>query len=307
MEVKKWTYEEYPEFHDENIDGIIDTTGDEPGVHYYPDVVYAEIDGTELHLQIMVPYSRNTPEGTEKYPCFVYVQGSAWGKQDVHAGVPLVARYAEKGYVSVIVEYRHSGIAPFPACITDAKNAVRFLRKNADQYSIDPQRIIMAGSSSGGHTAVYSGILKTDDTKNNLYPGITAKTAGIVDYYGSVSVMADDANPTTLDHCLPTSPEGREMGNINLRENPEKRRLLSCECNITEDTDIPPVIIFHGTKDRTVNPSGSKALYEQLKKTGHEAYFYLVKGADHGRAEFFKPEVIDITDAFMKKCFEKSQ
>ena len=78
---------------------------------------------------------------------------------------------------------------------------------------------------------------------------------------------------------------------------------MSAECNIDHDTRIPPVLIFHGTKDRTVNPAQSGDLYAKLKNTGHEAYFYLIKGADHGRAEFWTPAVIDKADAFMKKCF----
>jgi acetyl esterase/lipase len=300
MEIKKWTYEEYPEFGMEGIE-VIDSTGDEVAVRYINDVEYCNIDGTALHLQIMIPASRNDPMGT--YPCFVYVQGSGWKKQDIHAGVPLVSKMAERGYVCAIVEYRHSGIAAFPACVIDARNAVRFLRKNAEKYQIDPDRIILAGSSSGGHTAVFGGMRHNDGTEENLFPGVSAEVSGIVDYYGAVSVMREDANPTTLNHLMADSPEGMEAGHINLREHPDIRKAMSAECNIDHDTRIPPVLIFHGTKDRTVNPAQSGDLYAKLKNTGHEAYFYLIKGADHGRAEFWTPAVIDKADAFMKKCF----
>lgn len=305
MKVKNWSYEEYPEFSYDKADGVIPSDGNEMGVQYIPDVVYASYENISLTLQMLIPYSRNTPAGSKSYPCIVYVQGSAWKKQDVYGSIPLVSKLAERGYVCAVVQYRDSSIASFPAPVIDAENAVRFLRKNAEEFNLNKDEIIMAGSSSGGHTAVYTGILNTDETKDNLYPGITSKTKGIIDYYGSVSVMAEDANPSTLDHCLPTSPEGMEMGGVNLREHEDLRRKLSCECNITEDTDMPPVLIIHGTKDRTVNPSGSKVLYEQLKNTGHEAYFYLLKGADHGRAEFFKKEVLDLDERFIKHCLDK--
>lgn len=304
MEVKKWTYEEFPEFTMEGIE-VIPSTGDETGVMYVNDVEYAVVGGTPLHLQIMIPMSRNHPAG--KYPCMLYVQGSAWMKQRIHAGVPLVSRMAERGYVCAIVEYRHSGIAAFPACAVDARNAVRFLRKHADEYMIDPDRMILAGSSSGGHTAVFGGLIHDDDSEDNLFPGISAEVSGIINYYGSVTVMLEDANPSTLDHLMPTSPEGMEAGHINLREHPDIRRAMSAECNIHEDTQIAPMLIFHGTKDRTVNPKCSAVLYEQMKKTGHEVYFYLVGGADHGGAEFWKPEVLKISDDFMRKCFEKTE
>ncbi|MGZ1290761.1 alpha/beta hydrolase [Lactobacillus delbrueckii subsp. bulgaricus] len=82
---------------------------------------------------------------------------------------------------------------------------------------------------------------------------LTAKVSGVVDFYGSVSVMRENSNPTTINHLQADSPEGMEMCHVDLRENSDLRRKLSVECNISKDTDIPPVLIIHGTKDRTVN------------------------------------------------------
>ena len=119
MEIKKWTYEEYPSF-DEEVEGAIriPTSGDEKGTYIYSNVEYENIDGVTLHLQIITPQTRNMKnmkEETEKYPCIVYVQGSAWMKQNINAKLGLLARLAEKGYVIAVVEYRDSGIASFPA------------------------------------------------------------------------------------------------------------------------------------------------------------------------------------------------
>lgn len=56
MEIKNWTYEEYPSF-DEEIEGVtrIPTTGDEKGTYIYSNVEYANMDGVPLHLQIITP------------------------------------------------------------------------------------------------------------------------------------------------------------------------------------------------------------------------------------------------------------
>ena len=61
MEIKNWTYEEYPSF-DEEIEGgtRIPTTGDEKGTYIYSNVEYANMDGVPLHLQIITPQTRNT-------------------------------------------------------------------------------------------------------------------------------------------------------------------------------------------------------------------------------------------------------
>ena len=309
MKVKQWSYAEFPEFTEEVAGAhILDTTGDEPGVSYLHDVEYACIDGTPLHLQILVPTSRNTgfqpfsEEQPFRLPCFVFVQGSAWFRQNVYLSLVQVARMAARGYVCAIVEYRHSGIASFPAQARDARNAVRFLRKNAARYGVDPERMVIAGTSSGGHTAMWAGLLG-DDEGENAFPGVPAQVKGIVDFYGSTSVIAPDSNPQTVNHCLPDSPEGQVMGGQNLLEHPELARQLSVECNIDEDTVLPPVLIFHGTKDRTVNCTGSAVLYTRLKETGHDAELYLVKGADHGGPEFWTDRALDIVDAFCRRCF----
>ena len=312
MEIKNWTYEEFPEFTDK-IEGVkvIDTTGDELGVSYMHDVEYANVDGTPLHLQLLMPNSRNNgwnpfaEEQNRALPCFVFVQGSAWMKQYVYGNVANMGKLALKGYVCAIVEYRHSGIAPFPAQAVDTRNAIRFLRKNAKKFGIDPDRIIVAGDSSGGHTAMWAGLRHNDDTEENLFPGISAEVKGIVNYYGSVSVMLEDGNPSTLNHHLPDSPEGMEMGGVNLREHPELCRALSVEENIDKDTDVAPVLMFHGTKDRTVNTKESVLLYNALKAAGKEVDFYLLAGADHGGAEFWTDQIIDIVDNFMKKQFAR--
>jgi len=301
MEIKEWSYEEFPEFTEE-IEGVevIKTSGDEIGTRYVHNVEYANVNGVPLHLQILLPISRNEPE--KVCPCVVFVQGSAWREQDVFKNVPLTARLAEKGYVVAVMEYRHSGIAPFPAQAIDARNAVRFLRKNAETYLIDPDQIILSGCSSGGHTAVYAGMLHNDETPDNLFPGVSGEVKGIINYYGSVSVMPEDANPTTLNHHLPDSPEGMEMGGVNLRERLDLREKLSLETYITERTDIAPVLIFHGTKDRTVNAKVSAILYRRMKEAGKHVRFYLIQGADHGGPEFWSEEVLSIADGFIREC-----
>lgn len=310
MEVRDWSYEELPEFNEE-LEGVevIETTGNEVGVSYLHDIEYANIDGIPLCLQILVPASRNVgfipfaEKQTFAVPCFVFVQGSAWMQQYVYAQVAQVAKLAEKGYVCAIVEYRHSGIASFPAQAKDARNAIRYLRQNAEKYGIDSERMIVAGDSSGGHTAMWAALIHDDNSADNCFPGVSAEAKGIVDFYGSTSVMAADSNPTTLNHCLPDSPEGMVMGKKNLLEHRELARALSVECNIDSDTKLPPVLMFHGTKDRLVNCQGSAILYKRLKSTGHRVKFYLIKGADHGGAEFWTNRIVGIIDEFCQSCF----
>lgn len=300
MEVKDWSYDEYPEYHTALSDvTVIDTTGDEIFVAYHPDVQYAVMDDHRLMLQVLSPETRNEPD--KLYPVILYVQGSHWDRQDVYRAVPELSKLASRGYVTAIVQYRGYDIAPFPATLIDSRNAVRFMKLHAKEFHGDPGRIILSGNSSGGHAAVYAPIYQGED--ENQYPGVTPDVSGIMDFYGSVSVMRDDSNPTTVNHCLPDSPEGMEMGGVNLREHLELRKKLSVECQITRDTDISPVLILHGTKDRTVNPECSEILYRKLKECGKDAEIVFLRGADHGGGEFWSEPVLEIIDRFAAKVF----
>ena len=104
MEVKEWSYKDFPEFMErpEGVE-VIETTGDETGVCYLHDVEYVRIDGKPLYLQILIPTSRNGgfDQAAEKQlfaaPCFVFVQGSAWREQNVYGQLAQVAKLAAKG------------------------------------------------------------------------------------------------------------------------------------------------------------------------------------------------------------------
>ncbi len=302
MEIKKWTYEDYPDFN-EDVEGAvrIPTTGNEIGTYIYSNVEYANIDGAALHLQIIVPETRNTKGKGIKYPCMVYVQGSAWLKQNINAKLGLLSRLAEKGYVIAVVEYRSSEIAPFPATSVDTRNAIRFMKVYADEYGVDTDKMVVGGDSSGGHTAMFSQLIQDDKVKTNLFPGVNADVKGIISFYGSSSMMLEDGMPSTLNHHLPDSPEGRQMGGANLREHPELCRKMSVECNVDEHTVLPPVLMFHGTKDRTINPRVSVTIYNRLKQCGKDVQLYLLEGADHGGSEFWTEEIQEIIIEFIKR------
>ena len=306
MEVKEWTYEELPEYEGCPEGALrIPTTGNEIGTVYAHDVEYAIVDGIHLHLQIIKPVTRNEPMKT--YPCVVYVQGSAWMEQDVYGHLVSVAELVKRGYVLAVVQYRHSRQAHFPAQIQDMKNAIRFVKMNAMMYGINPDQVIVAGCSSGGHTAMFNSIIQDNDIDDrNMFPfpGINAKVKGIINYYGSVSLMMEDGNPTTINHKLPWSPEGMLM-DANLRERKDLAEKATVVTHITPELEMPPVCIFHGTKDLIVNTKQSVELYEKLKECGKDVRLYLIEGASHGGGEFWTPEVVDKADEFIRYCLSR--
>ena len=305
MEIKDWTYEEYPSF-DEEIEDVkrIKTTGDEKGTYIYSNVEYSNVDGVPLHLQIIVPRTRNTKDLDIKYPCIMFVQGSAWRKQNINAHLGLLSRIAEKGYVIAVVEYRNSSIAPFPAIAIDTQNAIIFMKQHANEYKVDVAKVFVGGNSSGGHAAFFSQLIKGGSTLGGSNPDSNPKTSvkGIISFYGANSLMLQDGMPSTINHHMSDSPEGLEAGGINLRENFETCKKMSVECNIDENIKLPPILMFHGTKDRTINPKVSVVVYNKLKQCGKDVRLYMLEGADHGGSEFWSEQIQDIIIQFIDYC-----
>lgn len=62
---------------------------------------------------------------------------------------------ADAGMVGVVVEYRVTAEGTTRAdAVQDGIDALAFVKSQADEFNIDPQRIAMAGSSAGGALAV---------------------------------------------------------------------------------------------------------------------------------------------------------
>lgn len=110
-----------------------------------------------------------------------------------------------------------------------------------EEYKADANQMFVAGDSSGGHTAFFSQLINEDENVNiylkesadmNIYPDVDASVKGIISLYGALSVMLEDGMPSTLNHHQPDSPEGMEMGGVDLRNNTELCRAMSVECNI---------------------------------------------------------------------------
>lgn len=265
---------------------------------YHADVVYENINGITRTLQILSPSKRDYQN--EKYPLLIYVQGSAWHKQDVYHNVPQFGYISRKGYVVAIVQYRESDLAPFPAQVQDAKTAIRFLRKHADEYHIDPQNVFIWGGSSGGHVALLTGFSQNvKELDSDLYLEYSTDVNGIIDFYGVVDITMEDGFPTTPNHQQSDSPEGYLLGQVNVLEHLEEAKKTNPITYL--DHDVPPVLMMHGTKDRLVSFQHSIKLYKALKERHQDVTFYRIKNADHGGPAFYTDQVLDIVIDFMNQ------
>lgn len=301
IEVRPYTYEEMPDYCD-SVEGAgeLVMTGEEISLEYIPDVVYDHRDGVDLRLQIIRPVAFDG--AGKKYPCVVFIQGSAWMKQNIYCNVPNLGKLASRGYVTAIVEYRHSGIAKFPAQIIDGKNAIRFLRAHCEEYSVDPEQMIIMGDSSGGHTSALIGMTANTDLLDDPINGQSCRVDGIIDLYGAVDVTLPYGFPTTENHQKADSPEGMLMG-FDISRNPVLAEQANAKSYVQQT--FAPMLILHGTKDRIVFCQESVDLYEACRDAGKDVSFYFVRNADHASPVFWTEEAVELYHRFIQRCLRK--
>ena len=109
-------------------------------------LTYANYGDRSLEMDIY------RPKGVwGELPAIVCIHGGGWAKGNRTSHAKIAQALAARGYVAATISYRLSGEAPFPAAIQDCKAAVRFLRANAKELGIDPDKIGAIGLSAGGH------------------------------------------------------------------------------------------------------------------------------------------------------------
>jgi acetyl esterase/lipase len=265
------------------------------GVKLVADVEYGP-HGERNRLDVYVP------PGDGPFPLVIWVHGGGWQNGSKAGGGPAV-RLLNNGYATASINYRLSGQATFPAQIEDCKAAVRFLRANAKQYKLNPDRFGVWGSSAGGHLVALLGT--AGDVKefegDGRNPGVSSRVQAVCDFYGPTDLLQmgkmSKAN-SKIDHDAPTSPEAKLIGGP-LQSNKEKADRANPVKYVTKDD--PPFLIVHGDADPLVPDGQSKLLHDALQKAGVESTLIVIPGAGHGGAQFGDAERIGKITAFFDK------
>ena len=118
----------------------------------------------DLVMDIIAPQSTGDDDN-RRYPTVVFVQGSAWTTPHRDYEIPQLSALAREGFVVATVNHRDASSDPhdvFPAYLEDVKAAIRYLRANARQWHVNPDRLGIWGTSSGGNTSLLVGLTADD-------------------------------------------------------------------------------------------------------------------------------------------------
>lgn len=238
------------------------------------------------------------PAGDGPFPLIIWVHGGAWRAGSKEN--PPALRHLEQGYAVASINYRLSQHAVFPAQLEDCKAAVRWLRANAAQHRLDPNRFAAWGASAGGHLVALlgtTGDVKTFDVGEHLDQ--SSAVQAVADWFGPTDFlqMNPQAGPLgTMDHDAADSPESKLVGGP-IRDNPDKVLRASPLHYVTPGD--APFLIVHGDKDPLVAHGQSELLEAALKQANVPVQFYTVQGGSHGG--FKDPQVDVLLEAFFEK------
>ncbi len=166
------------------------------------------------------------------------------------------------GMDAFVLKYR---VLPnhFPLPLLDARRAVRFVRSKACELGLDKKKILLMGSSAGGHLAA-----------------LTSTYLDKIDGEGVDDIDKIDFIPNAQILCYPVISSDEQIAHIgsfrNLlgEENLDKKDSVSPEKLVTENT--PKAFIWHTVEDQAVNARNSYAYASALAAHGvhHELHVF---------------------------------
>lgn len=190
-----------------------------------------------LQLHIFEP---DRPSGT----ALLWFHGGGWQAGEPAQLYPPCRFFAGLGYTTISAEYRLATKGrTLQDSVEDARAALAWLQKNAAELGIDPERIVVAGESAGGHLAAMAAL-----------PGEGAGKAPSL------------AARILVNPVLNLAPLDWAMGKPGVNGDSETARNLSPLSRIHAQT--APVLLLHGGRDKIVPADQARAYTEALQAAG---------------------------------------
>ena len=277
----------------QSVFGFFQTAGQietKDGVTHLQEV-YKIIDTSKLKVDI---FYTNQSFARENNTAIVFFHGGGWAYGTPSEFFTTCERYAKMGIITFSVDYRLSidnGITPSKTIspiesVMDAKSAMRWVRKNAERFHIDKNKIVASGQSAGGHLALCTAMIddyneKSDDLSISCSPNALLLFSACV-----------DAVEGWCDHLL--GDRRTKIWSISPFHNVRK--------------GLPPMIEFHGVDDEQV-PKWTVQFFEsEMKDKGNYFEQHMFEGRKHYLGDgnpkysrYYDDEILKIADDFLRK------
>lgn len=235
----------------------------------------------------------------KKNPWMMHVHGGGWrggSKYNVlkKAFFGTLQNLLENGVICVTIEYRLSrGKSNAYDAVVDAKDAARYLLKNAKKYKLDKKKYGVWGGSAGGHLSLMTALADNSDFKGDeSLASCEPKFKCVASYFPFTSCLNPELRPGSIFE------DGKTFVRLfgkPLEEAPELAKLLSPTEHIKKNS--PPVLLLHGDKDVVLPIINSTYFVEVAKEKKADVELLTIKNAKHSfNGENISPSVKELND-----------
>ncbi len=238
-------------------------------------VVFKECRGDDLSLYFFVP---QFVEQREKRPAIIFFFGGGWVGGTPAQFKPHADYLKSRGMIAILADYRTKkshGATP-KQCVADAKSAMRYLRANAAKHQVDPDRLVAAGGSAGGHLAA------------------ATATVSAFDEQGEDTSVSAVPNALVLFNPVYDNSPG-QWGNKSVIE---YWRQISPAHNIR--AGMPPAIVFLGSNDKLISVATAREFQAKMKAVESRSDLHIYEGKGHGFFNYGRDENISFADTVAK-------
>lgn len=222
-------------------------------------LVFRKIGDVELRLHVVKPKGWTKDDAR---PCMVAFFGGGWNSGTPERSIGWARWAAGLGMVGVAPDYRtRDRLGGTPEdCVSDARAALSWVQAHAAELGIDPRKIVVEGSSAGGHVAAWTAIPAHGPGKDDPAPSIRPAALVLL-------------NPVTDTKASGYGGPKRFGG--------DEKRALACSVPDQMPAKMPPTIVFHATGDITVPYANSVAIRDKLVAGGNRCELITFEGLGH--------------------------
>lgn len=239
----------------------------------------------DLKLDVYSPKKVDKPKQV-----LVFIHGGNWVRGNKSIYKFFGKRFAEKGIVTVIINYRLSSNATYDSLATNSAMAVKWVKQNITTYKGDTNKIFISGHSAGGHLAA---LIATDDSyfeKQNIKNPVRG------------TILIDAFGLDMYTYLSNNKSDYRKRYYSLFSEEPSIWKKGSPIFYLKKD--MPPFLMFVGTKTVPVIIQGSNSFLKALQPYYPETKLIEVKGKHHvgmifqflNRRKTAYKEIIDFMD-----------
>jgi acetyl esterase/lipase len=253
------------------------------------DVIYGRKAGLALTMDVF------TPKKDANGAAVIAVISGGWFSSPRGIQPPFFQEFLKRGYTVFAVVHGSQPKFTIPEIAEDINRAVRFIRYNAKEYKIDPDRLGILGLSAGGHLSLLQGTTggdgdpKADDAVDRVSSRVQAVTAffpptDFLNWGEKGKEMINRAFKPPFTAAVDYHEFDKEKALYIPVTDEKKLREISAKISpITHVSDkSAPALLIHGDKDELVPLQQSETMVAKLKEAGVPTELVVKKGVGHG-------------------------